>query len=315
MVMFPVIILLYAWWKRGRIGWSDLKKSAPFFAVSLALGLAVIACQRHGVGADTIPLGGFFSRMACVGTSLAFYFAKCFLPLELSPIYPQWQVNPPAIWQFIPWLALGVAICWLWGKRQGWGRHVLFGFGFFLVNLVPFVGIHTISFMRFGWVMDHFLYLPILGLIGVAVAALGQMNEKLSASMRPYAFGGIAVVAALLAFGSHNYAKIYLNSEKLWAYTIRHYPGAWPAHNNLGNVLGDAGRLPEAREQFEEALRINPGYPEAHNNLGVVLSEMGRQTEAIAQFEEALKLCPDLASAQDNLGKVRVMEKMTSAKK
>ena len=31
MVMFPMVILLFDWWKRGRIGWKDLKASLPFF--------------------------------------------------------------------------------------------------------------------------------------------------------------------------------------------------------------------------------------------------------------------------------------------
>jgi hypothetical protein len=39
---FPLVILLYVWWKRGRIGWSDVKSSLPFFAVSLALGMTTV---------------------------------------------------------------------------------------------------------------------------------------------------------------------------------------------------------------------------------------------------------------------------------
>ena len=86
MVMLPVLILLYAWWKRDRIEWRDLLLSAPFFAISLTIGLTVIAYLRHGVGEETIPLGGFFSRMACSGLSLAFYFSKAVLPMHLLPI-------------------------------------------------------------------------------------------------------------------------------------------------------------------------------------------------------------------------------------
>jgi Kef-type K+ transport system membrane component KefB len=310
MVMFPVIILLYAWWKRGRIGWNDLLASAPFFAISLALSLALISLLRYGVGQEFIPLGGFFSRMACAGLSLSFYFSKCFLPVNLLPIYPQWNIDPPSPAQFLPWLVLGGALYWLWSKRhEPWARHVLLGFGFFLINLAPFVGFRTISFMRFTWVMDHFLYLPIIGLIGLAVAAWGQVEERLGAPTRPYAVGGVVLVMALLTFGSHRYAKIFINSKTQWTYTIRHSPNAWPAYNDLGNVLFNAGQLPEAKVQYEEALRLNPNYPEAHNNLGIILAKSGRPAEAIEQFEEALKLCPALESAQENLAKVQARQK------
>jgi len=317
-VMFPVIILLYAWWKRGRIGWNDLKYSAPFFAISLALSLAVIAYLRYGVGQEFIPLGGFFSRMACAGLSIAFYFSKCFLPVELLPIYPQWNIDPPSPVQFLPWPVLGGAIYWLWtkcSKSEPWARHVLFGLGFFLINLAPFVGFRVISFMRFTWVMDHFLYLPIIGLLGLAVAALGQLEERLSATTRPYAIGGIAVAMILLTIGSHRYAKIFINSKTQWTYTIQHSPGAWPAYNNLGNVLSDTGQQQEAMEQYKKALILNPNYPEAHNNLGIIFARMGRLPEAIDQFEQALKLCPTLESAQDNLAKVQAFQKAVPATK
>ncbi len=317
MVMFPVIILLYAWWKRDRIGWSDLKKSAPFFLISLVLSLAVIKYLRYGVGEEFIPLGGFFSRMACAGLSLSFYFSKCLLPVELLPIYPQWKIDPPSLIQFLPWPVWGGAIYWLWtkAKREPWARHVLFGLGFFLLNLLPFVGFRTISFMRFTWVMDHFLYLPILGLLGLAVAALGQLEERLSATMRPYAMGGLAVVLVLLAVGSHRYAKTFTNAQTQWNYTIQHSPNAWPAYNNLGNFLSDAGQLQAAMGQYGEALRLNPNYPEAHNNLGIIYAKMGRFSEAIDQFKEALRLCPTLASAQDNMAMVQGWMKAAAAKK
>jgi tetratricopeptide (TPR) repeat protein len=39
------------------------------------------------------------------------------------------------------------------------------------------------------------------------------------------------------------------------------------AHNNLGTLLAQQGRLDEAIEHFSEALRIKPDFVEAHRNL------------------------------------------------
>jgi hypothetical protein len=315
MVMFPVLILLYAWWKHDHIKLRDLQLAAPFFAISIIIGLTLIAFLRHGVGEETIPLGGLLSRLACGGLSLVFYFSKAVLPVDLSPIYPQWTVNPPAVWQFIPWVVFAAAAYWLWSKRQPWARGVLFAFAFFLINLAPFVGFHTISFMRFSWVMDHLLYLPIIGLLGLAVAALEKIDAQLDPVKRRCVMGLVAALAIIFTVGSHRYAKIYLNSEALWTYTIHQFPDAWPAHNDLGNALSNAHRLAAAEVQYQEALRINPGYPEAHNNLGIILAQTGRMPEAAAQFQEALRLCPDLQSAQDNLAKVQVWMSRGSNKK
>jgi tetratricopeptide (TPR) repeat protein len=74
------------------------------------------------------------------------------------------------------------------------------------------------------------------------------------------------------------------------------------AHNNLGMALGQAGRLPEAIVQYEQALRIKPDSTDAHNNLGVALAQTGKIEEAIAHFEQTLRIKPDYAEAHYNLG-------------
>jgi hypothetical protein len=305
MVMFPVVILLFAWWKRGRVEWRDLQHTLAFFAVSLADGLMLIAFLRHGVGEETIPLGGILSRIACAGLSTSFYFSKCFFPAALSPIYPQWAIDPPTLVQFLPWPILAGVIGWLWTQRASWGRHALLGLGFFLINLALFTGVRTIAFMRVTWVMDHIIYLPILGLLGLVVAALGQWQTRLTPLGRRWAMGGIAAVAVLLTFVSHRDAKTYLSSETLWIHAIKENPNAWPAYNNLGNALATDGRFGEAKTQYEAALQLNPDYPEAHNNLGIIYARMGRVSDAADQFEDALKLCPGLVSAQNNLDRIK----------
>jgi tetratricopeptide (TPR) repeat protein len=61
------------------------------------------------------------------------------------------------------------------------------------------------------------------------------------------------------------------------------------------------GRIPEAIEQFHEALRMNPYNAEAHANLGLALLTSGKPQESIPEFEMALRLKPELTGAADNL--------------
>jgi serine/threonine protein kinase/Flp pilus assembly protein TadD len=74
------------------------------------------------------------------------------------------------------------------------------------------------------------------------------------------------------------------------------------ARMNLGNALGDQGRLNEAIAEYREALRLKPDYPEAHNNLGAALYRKGRLDDALAEYREALRLNRDLLAAHKNLG-------------
>ena len=182
MAMFPFVVLLYIWCKRGRISVADLKTTAPFLAISIAVGLLAIwflhrAATSIGLEVGDRPPGDFFARLFFAGSILAFYFSKSLFPVGLLPIYPMWKADFSSISTWLEWIGiLGViGVCWV--KRSQWGRPVLLGLGFFAINLVPFLGLNAAPYMGFTWVADHILYLPIIGLIGLAVAGVGKLVE------------------------------------------------------------------------------------------------------------------------------------------
>jgi len=302
-VMFPVVILLYAWWKRGRIGWKDCERTVPFFAVSLVLGLTTVwFLQHHAIANRVFPMGDAFVRLARAGLSIAFYFSKCLWPVGLMPIYPQWKIDPPSLIQFLPWPVLLALFYWFWRNRQSWGRHALLGVGFFLINLAPFAGFIAGSYMDFTWVMDHLLYLPIIGLIGLAVAGWERANGMWPLVFRPYAAAAGLAVLVLLGWGSRVYAGIFIDEETFWTYALERNPDAWPAHNNLGSIMGQQSRPAEALAHFQEVILLNPGYAEAHNNLANALGQTGRVPEAIEEYKTAIRLDPHYLLAHSNLG-------------
>ncbi len=305
-VMFPFVILLYGWWKRSRISWRDFADSLPFFGISLILGLVTVSFQHHRALASwTIPLGGLDSRIACAGLAMAFYFLKSIVPVGLLPMYPQWSVNPPSLVQFLPWPILAVALGWFWTRRATWGRPVLFGVGFFVLNLLPVLGFVSMAYMHIAWVADHFAYLPLLGLIGLGVAGLEAGANRLAAArpglLHPAA-GIVLFFFIALACASRSQAALYGDEEALWSYTLRNNPSAWMAHINLGQFLAQAGRSESAMQNYTEALRIRPDLPEAYYNRGSTLLHLGRLPDAIADFEQALRLQPRSPDVLTNLG-------------
>src|SRR5205814_3741236 len=73
------------------------------------------------------------------------------------------------------------------------------------------------------------------------------------------------------------------------------------AHNNLGTVLLRKGRVDEALEQFDIALKLRPDHAETHYNRATALSCKGYTGAAIAEYETALRLKPDQIEAENNL--------------
>ena len=74
------------------------------------------------------------------------------------------------------------------------------------------------------------------------------------------------------------------------------------AYTNLGLALAGLDRGEEAVACHREAVGLRPDAAAAHNNLGRALDQMGRPGDAEASFREALRLRPDFADAQNNLG-------------
>jgi protein O-mannosyl-transferase len=307
-VMFPLILLLYVGWKRGRIQRRDVLAVAPFLAVSLVLGLVAIRFQAvHGLGGGIAPLdlGGGPTRVARAGLMAAFYFSKSVLPIGLQPLYPRWttEVSSPFAW--LPWLGFAAVFAWLWSRRATWGRHALLGLGWFFLNLVPVLGFIPVSSFRFTWTMDHLAYLPLAGLTGLAAAGLGALETRWAPTKplsRWLALSAVAAICAALAVESRRYAAIFQSDERFWSFALERNPNAWLAENNLGNLLLERGDTPAAIAHFERALQLNPAYPEAEYNLGLALAGTGRLPEAARHYAASLRLQPANEGAENNLG-------------
>lgn len=302
-VMFPFVLLLYCWWQRGRIARSEILRSVPFFLISLAMGLATIYFQfGRAIGAETIPVGGMVSRIATGGVAIFFYLYKCLLPFGLIPIYPRWEVDPPPVAMFLAWPILAALLLWFWSQRKTWGRHVLFGLGFFLITVFPVLGFVTMSYMRITWVADHFLYLPVLGLIGLAAGVAGTVYVQASqSSERALRWAGVAVLAVLI-FQSHRYAGVFVNEYEMWTYTLERNPNAWQAHSRLGKVLLDRQDYDRAFLHISESVRLRPDLAETHNNLGAMLERKGDGKAALAQLRKAVELAPTIPIYRINFG-------------
>ena len=307
MVGLPVLLLLHAWWKRGRVTEQDLVRSAPFFLVSLVLGIITIKFQ-HGraIGAEKILVGGAASRIATAGMAILFYLKQIVWPVNLLPIYPRWEVDPPKVWQFLAWPVIAAAAAWLWANRgtadrPGWGRHALFGLGFFLLMVLPVLGFVTISYMRITWVADHFIYLPMIGVIALIAAAATRWYERSSASSRPLILAGGSIVLASLGVLAFLYANAWASEDALWTHTLKTNHDAWQAHNRLGAKKFARGDVEGGYYHFTQSTRLRPDLGETHNNLGTALSAKGRLDEAIKQFAEACRLTPQVPAMRLNL--------------
>jgi Flp pilus assembly protein TadD len=302
MVAMPVVLLLHAWWKRGTVTLHDVTKAAPFFAISLALGIITINYQwGRAIGAEKILVGGPASRIATAGMAILFYLRQIVWPLNLLPIYPKWDVDPPQPAQFLAWPVIVAAAWWCWQNRATWGRHAIFALGFFLLMVAPVLGFVTIAYMRITWVADHFIYLPMIGPIACIGAVVAWLYGRVDRPSQPLFVAGGGMILATFSLLAFLYANAWANEDALWTYTLRLNDDAWQAHNRLGARMFARGDVQNAYTHFTKATRLRPDLGETHNNLGTALSAMGKTDEAIQEFFKANECTPNIDAMQLNL--------------
>jgi len=73
-------------------------------------------------------------------------------------------------------------------------------------------------------------------------------------------------------------------------------------HAELGEAYAEAGALPEAIEQFQQAVTLGPAFHDLRYRLSRLLLEAGRPLEAREQLERILADHPDFHDAAASLG-------------
>jgi len=158
-------------------------------------------------------------------------------------------------------------------------------------------------------VAEHRMYLPLLAAIaltlGPAWRAGRNMWTRFGWPDRARVQLQTATALALaLALGVTTFQRNsqYRTAESIWADVVAKRPYNARAEDSLGVALVDEGKLTEAIELFNRALRANPKYGLGHYDLGSALQSQGRMEEAVQQYRQAIECQPDLARPRYNLG-------------
>ncbi|SFP06013.1 tetratricopeptide repeat protein [Tranquillimonas alkanivorans] len=129
--------------------------------------------------------------------------------------------------------------------------------------------------------------LPLLALLAACTAPGGEVSGPFAPASVPaseQAVDGLVVGHRLMAAGEHELAlKSFLRA------TAEHGATA-EILSSIGSANLRLGRLNQAEGLLREAVETDPDYPAAWNNLGVVLMERGKVPEAAQAFHRAFAL-------------------------
>ena len=304
----PLVLLLLAWWQRGRVVRRDLLRAVPFLVIAVVLGISEAWFQHvRAIGGETIRDAGLAERILATGPIYWFYFSRAVLPVDLAFIYPLWKFDVTSVVDWLPLMGLCVVLMLLLRFQHRISRGPVIAVLYYLLCLGPVAGLVDIYFMKYSLVADHYQYIALPGLVALLVGG-GTLLVRRRGIGR---LGGQIIGAGLvtvLAGLTWQQANLYDTPQKLWRDTIQKNPGCWLAHHQLGNLLDTSHQANDALVHYRQALALveaqrGAGTGEAanvHHSLGVLLGQLARQRDqpeliqtSLEHLESACRIVPE----------------------
>jgi len=271
----------------------DLPRRGAALLAFAAVGVGFLAFVRYAIQPGYVWTTELTGITPLERTWLVFHTIGAYVWLLLFPVHLNADrlVAMPGKGVLIALGGMALVSAWvvvcLW---RGWRRRRLWAFAalFILVALVPASNLKLLSLRP---IAEERLYLPCVGyaLLLSFVAAATRARKGRAATLLAL----VAVNSALVA----QRTLVWANAETLWRDTVRKSYGKARAHNNLGLVYAETGRLGPAMREFRKAIRNSTGYADAYANLGQALLARGRKGEARDRFRRALSFDPTSAKA------------------
>ena len=328
LVTLPFVLLLLDYWPLNRIrdrcseaktGGTKLQKGRrwsvvgglviekiPLLILSAAACIITFVIQKRATGA--IPPLPLACRVGNAFASYTIYIRQTLWPSHLAVFYPYPNDMLP-VWELVIVVGLLVAMtaAAIIFRRK---RPYLFtGWLWYVVMLLPVIGFVQVGEQSHA---DRYTYLPHVGLFLLAVWSIADATAKRRSTLHVAVAIGLVVIAGLICVAFVQTLH-WRNSETLWTHALAVTAENDFAHNNLGYLLVDLGKVDDAISHFEAAATIRTRKTDKHYNVGSAFIEMnladalarkGQSDEAMVHFEQAIKLEPNYADAYYNRGNI-----------
>jgi len=299
LVTTPFVLLFLDYWPLGRMKNSEglgrlIVEKLPLIGFSIAdafLSGSGIASAHSA--ADQLPL---LTRIGNALLSYVVYVWQMIWPAKLGVFYPYPQSSLP-VWQPVAAAAALIAITvFVFALRKS-HPYLLVGWLWYLSMLAPVIGLIQINLQAHA---DRYTYLPQIGLCVMIACGVADLLKKWRFRAQIATATAVVVIFAF-AFVARVQASYWRDSEILWNHTIAVTKDNFFAHASLADLLMRRGRVNEAIEHSEEALRIRPRDADAQNNLGLALLQTDDPQRAVTHWEKALEVNPGHMNAEVNL--------------
>lgn len=282
-----------------------LPEKLPFLALAVIASMITLDAQRDAM--STIDNYAISDRLGNVALSYVKYLGIFFAPRHLAIFYPlePEQLTPLTIGLCVALLGALTITAITVGRRRG---HLLVGWLWFLLTLVPVVGLVQVGMQSMA---DRYVYVPFWGL---AIAVVWTARDALAAVgsravARAVGAGALASVAALFAVLTWRQTEVWHDGVRLFEAAIANTERNWLAHGALAERYYALHDFPKTLEHSREALKYNRNIGTVRSTYGLALYETGAADQALEQFELAVLQEPTNPIGYMNLGWIYIERK------
>lgn len=304
-VLFPVLVLFifYLWPPDETTPFvqraiKSVRMALPFVLFAIVY-LAVRVAVLGYLAADRPWQRPIIDVILTMPSVITFYLRQSIIPIEIGPSYPLRVLNPTTInlqyfWFPILLTTFGLTLFWWLFRRS---NVKVFGLTLYILFLLPSFNVN--AFHPEQIVHDRYLYLPLLGLLIIAIpllnSALGKLaNHAQFQSWNPAHFRVVtmlvtAVLCLPLLFQTIRYNTAWKTDLALWEWGIQSDPSSVFNNYQYGYYLFRNDRLAEAKEQMDMVISSQPLSGPYYSYLQAIEAHLERADIAINQekFDEA----------------------------
>jgi tetratricopeptide (TPR) repeat protein len=255
--------------------------------------ITLLAQHKMSAQDSSYPLG---LRIANASVSFVTYLTKTFWPQDLAIFYP--FPNDIPLWQVLGATILIIVISAfviIMLKRL---PYLFAGWLWFAITMAPVIGIIQINSQAMA---DRYHYLPSVGIAVILAWGLPLLFSR-DDTRRKILFPAAIASLLILSVLTWQQCGYWKNSVTIFQHALLVTKNNYLAHSNLASALAEEGKLNEAIDHYNEAIRIIPHCAEHYYNRGLAYVTLGQHKKAIDDFNQAVNMKPDYFEAYLNKG-------------
>ncbi|MEO6132405.1 MAG: tetratricopeptide repeat protein [Saprospiraceae bacterium] len=284
-IVLPLSLLLLDFYFKRKWSWSWIIEKIPLFVLAAVMAYVTVSIQSVRA-IESIGYRGIDQRIAFGGFGLIWYLVKMIVPLPLSALHP-FPKHATGLY-YLATIAAIAGVSYLIFKIKN--RNVLFGFGFYIVNLLLVLQVVSIGN---AVVAERYTYVPYISIFFMICMGLYSALQTKWSVYKNIVLGICGLF--LIAFAAISWMRIpvWKSSESLWIDVLKHYPESPRAWTNKALEYFDKKDWPKTIDGLSNALKYDPHFMNALEWRARAYLETNAPDKALVDAELYHKLYPN----------------------